>query len=85
MMNTRLVLRNSDDKLVYCVLDGERDTEEQLKEVFSLRAGYGFTVRVTAQTVAVVDGFHADTVASWDIVAYEDTGEDVYYQLRPVE
>lgn len=80
-MNKRLTWKNDFNETVYCVLSSETDYEAQLETVFNIKKGYGFSVRFNGKTIKIVDYFHGDTRASFDVVSLEDTEEDVLYQI----
>ena len=71
-MNQKLTVVDSDQKERYCVISPQKDLREQLKEVFAIRSGYGFTVEVSEKEVRLVDYFAGETRASFTIVGLED-------------
>lgn len=83
-MNTRYILENAQGETMMCVLAPE-DVQTQWETVFAVRRGQGYGVDVTPTRVAVVDVFHADTVATFRIVSVTDTTDAVQLTLLPCE
>ena len=72
-MNKKMVVKNALGKVVYCVLSSEEDYEEQLKEVFGIVPGQGFTIEIWGKEIRYIDYFHGETRAKFDILSMEDT------------
>jgi len=84
-MNKRLIAKNAFGKTVYCVLSSTEDYKEQIEKVFNIERGRGFSIDLTDTEIKLVDYFHGDTVATFDILSLEDTKEDVLYQWNDVK
>ena len=57
----------------------KKKIKEQLEEVFTIRPGYGFSVEYTEECIKIVDYFHGETRAVFEIISVEDTFEDISY------
>ncbi len=82
-MNKKYVLQK-DDCRVFCILDGEKPLQEELERVFGIEKGYGLTAELEHNTVVVKNYFRADTLASFPVLAVEDTDQAPVYQLLPL-
>jgi len=80
-MNKKYIIKNNCDNELTFVLSGEKEIDEQLLEVFAIEKGYGFTVEHSAEQIKIVDYFHGETRAAFEIISIEDTSEDVCYLL----
>lgn len=78
-MNKKITVRNEFGKIRYCVLDGNRDFEQQLNEwqFGSAHPNGGICVCFHPTEIQFVDYFHADPMATFPILSIEDTDEDV--------
>lgn len=76
-MNKRLTVKTELGDLRYCVLSAEKDYEKQLEELLGVTAGAGFSVKLCDDAVKLVDYFHGETRASFEIISFEDSEEDV--------
>ncbi len=84
-MNKKLVFKNNLGKVVYCVLNTTDDMKSQLETIFAIQKGYGFTVDFDEKHIHIVDYFHGETRASFDVISFEDTNEDVNYQMNELK
>ena len=84
-MNLRLVLKNGDGELFSCVIAKDVERDAELEKVFSVQKGYGFCVECSQSSVCIVDYFHADTRAHFEIVSQQETQDQVSYYLTKQE
>lgn len=84
-MNKKITVKNTFDKIVYCVLSDEQSFEEQMKEVLSLSPGQGYTVEITDDAVLVKDYFVNEAVGRFEILSITDTNEEVFYYWKKAE
>ena len=80
--NVRITLENDDREQFYCVLEKAEDYSAQFEQVFSLRKGYGFSIRCHETRVDVYDYFSGETRASFRVLKTEDTSEPVFFYLK---
>lgn len=81
-MNKKIVFENNHGKKVYFILSDTVDLKTQLLETFSISAGHGLTVEMTEKQIEIVDYFHADTVARFEILSILETDQEPCYVLR---
>lgn len=72
IMNQKITVLDADHKERYCIISSQGTLQEQLKEVFSIRPGYGFTVEVSDKNIRLVDYFAGETRASFEIINIEE-------------
>ena len=80
-MNLRLVLKNGDGERFSCVISKDAERDAELEKVFSIQKGYGFCVECSQSSVCIVDYFHAETRARFEILSQQETQEEVSYRL----
>ena len=77
-MNIKLTVQNQDNKRkISCVLDGEKDIEHQLEQVFQISPGHGIGVFVRENEIEITDYYHASSMAGFDILSKEETTQPV--------
>lgn len=76
-MNKKLTVKNEFGKTVYCVLSDSEPYEKQLMEVLSLRPGCGFSVDFYPDFLYVKDYRTNETVGRFEVLALEETEDDV--------
>lgn len=76
-MNKRLTVKNEFGNVVYCVLSGAEPYQQQLIEVLSVNAGYGLTVDLDKESVAVRDYRTNETLGTFKVLSFEDTDEEI--------
>lgn len=76
-MNKRLTVKNEFGNVVYCVLSGAEPYQQQLIEVLSVNAGYGLTVDLDKESVAVRDYRTNETLGTFTVLSFEDTDEEI--------
>ncbi len=81
-MNKKLTVKNQFDQNVYCVLSDTQPYAQQLSEVLSVHPGRGFTVEFDEKTVKLVDYFAGETVATFEVLSFVDTDEDVFFYWK---
>ena len=74
-MNKKYLLKNDVGVLYSCVIDPQKNTDDQWNAVFAIRRGEGFCVECDETKVRIVDYFHAETRGSFAILSVEDTDE----------
>lgn len=74
-MNKKITIQNSEGEAAYCILAGERDLEDQFNEWYygSANPAHGVCVRFDGKSVSVVDYYHDERMASFDVIGVEDT------------
>lgn len=77
-MNKKITVRSEVKGICYCILSGERDLEEQFNVLLfgSAQGGGGVCARFDGKTLRVVDYFHDDTMARFDVIDIEDTDSE---------
>jgi len=83
-MNKRYTLKNSDNEFFTCIIDPGQEEKEQWEAVFAIDKGYGFTAERWGEQVKIVDYFHGETRASFQIISVEDTAEEASSQLSRI-
>ena len=78
-MNKKYTVKNDYDRCSYFVLSAETNLQEQLEQVFSIRKGYGFSLEYDEKTIRIIDYFHGETRASFEIVNIEETNDEICY------
>lgn len=76
-MNKRLTVKNEFGNVVYCVLSGAEPYQQQLIEVLSVNAGYGLTVDLDKESVAVRDYRTNEALGTFKVLSFEDTDEEI--------
>ena len=78
-MNKKITVRTNSGTVCYCILSGNENLEEQFNEWYfgSKHPGGGVCVRFDEQTLSVVDYFHGESMADFEILSIEDTDEPV--------
>jgi hypothetical protein len=78
-MNKKITARNERGIVCYCILSGEDSIEEQFNLWYfdSRHPGGGVCVRFDTSKISVVDYFHAESMADFEILSIEDTDEPV--------
>lgn len=84
-MNRRYLLQNDEGKRYFCTLSGEEDQEVQFKKVFDLHPGCGFTADLTEKKVRIVDYFHGETRAEFEILSVKEITDEAKLCLCPAE
>ena len=73
-MNIKLTVQNQDTKRkISCVLDGEKDMEHQLEQVFQISPGHGIGIFVRENEIEITDYYHASSMAGFDILSKSST------------
>ena len=77
-MNKKIIVHSELNGRCYCVLPGERDLEEQFNIMLfgSEHGGGGVCARLDGKSLRVVDYFHDETMASFNIISIEDTDSE---------
>ena len=77
-MNVKYTVKNIDNgKVVSCVLDPEKNVEEQLMDVFGIAPGHGVAAYVRGSDIELTDYYHASCMAIFRILSVEQTNEAV--------
>ncbi len=74
-----------DDERVYCIIDGQKPSQDEWERVFSIEKGYGLSADVEFGKVVVKNYFRGDNVASFDVLCIEDTDDEPIYKLLPMQ
>ena len=76
-MNKKITVRSITGQSSYCILSGDKDLEKQLNNWYfgSDDPQNGVCVRFNGIKLDVVDYYHDDRMASFDVVSIEDTNE----------
>ena len=82
VMNKKYVLKNPHGETVFCVIDGTQNADEEFKKVLNIESGHGFSVDVYEDEVRLVDYFHGDTRAKYEILAVTDTDTPLQYHFE---
>ena len=72
---TELIIDNG--KVVSCVLDPEKNVEEQLMDVFGIAPGHGIAAYVRGSDIELTDYYHASSMAAFEILSKEPTDAPV--------
>lgn len=74
-MNQKITVKTEDGKLVFCILSGSESIEDQLNVIYFGTANpkHGTCVQYDGSQIALVDYYHADTIAKLQVVRIEDT------------
>ena len=81
-MRQKITLRNGDGVIVDCVVDAGKNLQDEMEKVFSIEKGYGLKAEIWKDRVDIVNYFRADTMASFVLLAIEETQEPLRYQLK---
>lgn len=81
-MNKKYVLKNPHGETVFCVIDGTKIADDEFKKVLSVTAGQGFSVDVYEDEVRLVDYFHGETRATYEILSVTDTDTPTQYYFE---
>ena len=86
-MNKKITVRREDGTIFYCVLDGDKDLQEQFNIWYFGEAHprNGLCVDFDGKSVDVLDYFHAEKMASFDVVAIEDTDRELLLEWTKPE
>ncbi|MBQ4612241.1 MAG: hypothetical protein IJB26_01685 [Clostridia bacterium] len=84
-MNKKYILKNDEDQQVYCIIDGDKPVDDEFERVFGIEKGYGLSAELFGDKVLVKNYFRGDTMASFAVLAVEDTTADTVYQILPLE
>lgn len=84
-MNKKYILEKDAGEKVYCILDGDKPVKDELQRVFGIEKGYGLTAELFADKVVVRNYYRGDNLASFPVLAIEDTTEKPVYLLTPIE
>ena len=80
-MNKKLILKKKSGETIYCVISSEESYEKQLNKVFGIdQTGvYCFhpIVELGENYVDIIDNRTREGIATFDIVSFEYTDEDV--------
>ena len=73
-MNKKYVFQNVDNgRILSCVLDGDKKTEDQLEQILMIRKGGGLAVVMREDGAELMDYFHASSAAFFKLLSSEDT------------
>ena len=72
-MNVKVTVKTPHGTTRYCVLDAEKNAEEQWKTVLAVTPGGGFSVDVREDEIRLVDYFAGETRATFEILKKEET------------
>ena len=81
-MNKKYVLKNPHGETVFCVIDGTKIADDEFKKVLSVTAGQGFSVDVYEDEVRLVDYFHGETRAKYEIISVTETDTPIQYYFE---
>lgn len=84
-MNLCLTMRNEHNETVYCIISKNENMVLEMEKVFSITKGYGFSVDCYKDKIKIVDYFHGETRATFDILSIEETDENTVYHLISLE
>ncbi len=83
-MNKKLTFKAPNGKICYCVLNGEQDLKEQIEKVFDILGG-GHTARFDNEKIYIMDIYHWDPVAIYEVISVEDCDMEVCEDWVTVE
>ena len=83
-MNKKFTVQTPKGEMAYCVLSDEKDYGYQLEEMMQVGHSNGVCVEVDEKWISVLDYYHAETMAKFEILSTEDTEESVTDGWRPV-
>jgi hypothetical protein len=80
-MNKKITVRNEGGLVRYCILSGEANLQDQFNLWYygDAHPYYGIHISVNSTTVAIEDYYHAEVMASFEILSMEDTEEDIIH------
>jgi len=84
-MNKKFTVITEHKTKAYCVVDTNVDLCDQLLEVMDIRKGTGFCVKLTDETIELVDYFNASSCAEFKIVSVEETDEPISLKWEKCE
>ena len=78
-MNKKIVFRNQDNELFYCILSSEKDLDEQFNRLIygEEHPKHGICVQFNGNTLDFIDYYHAERMGYHQVICVEDTNEDV--------
>ena len=76
-MNKKVTVRTEHKKVVYCILDGSKDAEEQFNLWYfgAEHPSGGLCVCFDWENFEVKDYYHNEQVAAFDVLGVEDTDQ----------
>ena len=83
-MNKKFTVRTPRGETAYCVLSREKDYGYQLEEMMQVGHSNGVCVEVDETWISVLDYYHAETMAKFEILSTEETEEPVTAEWKPV-
>ena len=83
-MNVKYTVRTPKGETAYCVLSRGEKFGYQLEEMMQVGHNNGVCVEVDETWISVLDYYHAETMAKFEILSTEDTEESVTDGWRPV-
>ena len=84
-MNKKLTYISNSGKTVYCVLSPDKNFDKQLShDVFGFHAGAGYSAELRDDHIRILDYFHGDTVATLQVLSFEDTNMEVCLHAKEI-
>ena len=77
MNSLRIILRNSFDEIVYCIISKDNNRKEEFEKVLSLRSGQGFCVECYQDCIELKDYFAGETRAIFKIIKEESSSSGI--------
>ena len=84
-MNTKYILENDSEQLVYCVVRQNEPIQKEFEKVLSIRQGYGMSVKCSEKEIRLIDYFAAETRAIFKIISIEQTSEELQYYMKKIQ
>lgn len=72
-MNKKYTVKNDRGDIFTCIIDTDKDVDEQFCEVLAIRKGHGFTVEVRDKEIRIVDYFAASTAGRFEILSQTES------------
>ena len=78
-MNKKITVKRDSGEICYCILSGDTSLEDQFNKWYfgSKHPQNGLCVNFCETSVDVVDYYHAEKMASFNVLSIEDTNEDI--------
>ena len=83
-MNKKVTVKTEHGDIVYCVVNGESPIEKQLGNFWNTDGNGGLSTRLKNNQIQIVDYFHDELFAFFDILSIEDTELEVDYKWKQI-
>ena len=83
-MNKKVTVKTEHGDIVYCVVSDESPIADQLGKFWKTDGHGGLSTRLENNQIQIVDYFHNELFAFFDILSIEDTELDVDYKWKQI-